>query len=168
MCSIRAENSERAFQKIYAAIYVQNSQSSTPKPMAKGVKAMQASQMQTESAAGQVTLAVTDHDDIAAPPLAPVRWRASPHRKPPQWAVVCVCVCWHDQSLHGVTPHRHTVFFVFLSFLFFLSAFLTLFRERQPPNGGCREPYLAEYDPSRRTTRDGRTDKKSFEKPYFS
>ena len=39
---------------------------STPKPMAKGVKAMQASQMQTESAAGQVTLAVTDHDDIAA------------------------------------------------------------------------------------------------------
>ena len=46
-------------------------------------------------------------------------------------------------------------------------AFLTLFRERQPPNGGCREPYLAEYDPSRRTTRDGRTDKKSFEKPYL-
>ena len=52
--------------------------------------------------------------------------------------------------------------------IFFNSAFLTLFRERQPPNGGCREPYLAEYDPSRRTTRDGRTDKKSFEKPYFS
>ena len=25
-------------------------------------------------------------------------------------------------------------------------AFLTLFRERQPPNGGCREPYLAQYD----------------------
>ena len=35
-------------------------------------------------------------------------------------------------------------FLFFLSFL--LSAFLTLFRERQPPNGGCQEPYLAEYD----------------------
>ena len=30
---------------------------------------------------------------------------------------------------------------------FFLSAFLTLFRERQPPNGGCREPYLAPANP---------------------
>ena len=30
--------------------------------------------------------------------------------------------------------------------LFLNSAFLTLFRERQPPNGGCREPNLAEYD----------------------
>ena len=30
--------------------------------------------------------------------------------------------------------------------VFLFRAFLTLFRERQPPNGGCREPNLAQYD----------------------